>query len=59
MFNFYWPIGMLVISNVFYHITAKSLPAQVDSFFSMTITYLVGAAVSLVLFFTIGNGEPV
>ena len=50
---------MLVISNVFYHITAKSLPAQVDSFFSMTITYLVGAAVSLVLFFTIGNGEPV
>ena len=59
MFNFYWPIGMLVISNVFYHITAKSLPAQVDSFFSMTITYLVGAAVSLALFFTIGNGEPV
>ena len=59
MFSFYWPIGLLVISNVFYHITAKSLPAQVDSFFSMTITYLVGAAISLALFFTIGNGEPV
>ena len=59
MFSFYWPIGLLVLSNVFYHITAKSLPVQVDSFFSMTVTYLVGAAVSLLLFFTLGSGEPV
>ena len=59
MFSFYWPIGLLVLSNVFYHITAKSLPVQVDSFVSMTVTYLVGAAVSLLLFFTLGSGEPV
>ena len=59
MFSFYWPIGLLVLSNVFYHITAKSLPVQVDSFFSMTVTYLVGAVVSLLLFFTLGSGEPV
>lgn len=26
MFAYYWPIGLLVLSNVFYHITAKSLP---------------------------------
>ena len=59
MFSFYWPIGLLVLSNVFYHITAKSLPVQVDSFFSMTVTYLVGAAVSLLLFSTLSSGEPV
>ena len=59
MFSFYWPIGLLVLSNVFYHITAKSLPVQVDSIFSMTVTYLVGAAVSLLLFFTLGSGEAV
>lgn len=59
MFAYYWPIGLLVLSNVFYHITAKSLPAEVDSFFSMAITYLVGAAVSVILFFTVGNGGPV
>lgn len=57
MFTHYWPIGLLVLSNVFYHITAKSLPANVDSFLSMTITYLVGAAVSVVLYLTIGGGD--
>ena len=58
MFHYYWPIGLLVISNVFYHITAKSLPEQVNSFFSMAITYLVGAAVSIVLFLILGDGTP-
>lgn len=57
MFAYYWPIGLLVLSNVFYHITAKSLPADVDAFFSMAITYVVGAVVSIVLYLTIGNGE--
>lgn len=57
MFAYYWPIGLLVLSNVFYHITAKSLPANVDSFLSMTITYLVGAAVSIGLYLTVGGGD--
>ena len=55
MLNFYWPIGLLVLSNVFYHITAKSLPAEVDAFFCMAVTYLVGAVISIALFLTIGN----
>ena len=57
MLAYYWPIGLLVLSNVFYHITAKSLPADVDAFFSMAITYLVGAAVSIVHYPSYGNGE--
>ena len=57
MFAYYWPIGLLVLSNVFYHITAKSLPAGLDSFLCMAITYIVGAMVSIALYLTIGNGE--
>ena len=59
MWAYYWPIGLLVLSNVFYHITAKSLPGEVDSFFCMIITYLVGAVVSLILFLTIGKGDSI
>ena len=59
MLNFYWPIGLLVLSNVFYHITAKSLPAEVDAFFCMAVTYLVGAVISIALFLTIGNGGTI
>ena len=57
MFSYYWPIGLLVLSNVFYHITAKSIPSDVDAFFSMAVTYVVGAVVSIALYLTIGNGE--
>ena len=59
MFAYYWPIGLLVLSNVFYHITAKSLPEGLDSFLCMTITYMVGAITSLILYFTIGSGENI
>ena len=57
MFAYYWPIGLLVLSIVFYHITAKSIPSDVDAFFSMAVTYVVGAIVSIALYLTIGNGE--
>lgn len=59
MFAYYWPIGLLVLSNVFYHITAKSIPSGMDAFFSMAITYVVGAIVSIALYLTIGNGESI
>ena len=59
MFAYYWPIGLLVLSNVFYHITAKSLPSSLDTFFSMAVTYIVGAVVSLILYMTIGNGNSI
>lgn len=59
MFAYYWPIGLLVLSNVFYHITAKSIPSGMDAFFSMAITYVVGAVVSIALYLTIGNGESI
>lgn len=57
--NVYWPIALVVASNIVYHICAKSLPAKVDPFASLVITYLVGAIVSLVCFFIFNPGENI
>lgn len=48
--NYIWPIALVVLSNTFYQICAKSVPDKMDPFASLTITYLVGAVVSLVLY---------
>lgn len=54
----YWPILLAVFSDIFYQICAKSTPASLNPFASLTITYLVGAAVSTVIFFfTSGGGN--
>lgn len=50
MWNMLWPLLLIVGSNCFYHICAKSMPAEVNPFASLTITYLVGAALSALLF---------
>ena len=54
-----WPIALIVLSNVFYHVSSKSLPGEVDPFASLTVTYLIGAAVSAVLFFALGRGGSI
>ena len=56
MFAYVWPIALVVLSNVVYQICAKSVPDGMDPFASLTVTYLVGAAVSAVLFFALGSG---
>ena len=56
MFSYIWPIGLVVLSNVVYQICAKSVPDGLDPFASLVVTYLVGAAASLVLYFVIGKG---
>ncbi|MBQ7278923.1 MAG: EamA family transporter [Clostridia bacterium] len=50
MWNMLWPLLLIVGSNCFYHICAKSMPADVNPFASLTVTYLVGAALSALLF---------
>lgn len=51
MFNFIWPIALVVLSNVVYQICAKSVPDKLNPFASLTITYLIGAALSCLLYF--------
>ena len=56
MFSYIWPIVLVVVSNVVYQICAKSVPEEMNPFASLTITYLVGAAASAILFFLLGHG---
>lgn len=55
MFSYIWPLALVVICNVFYQICAKSVPDTIDPFASLTITYLVGAVISLILYFALSN----
>ena len=56
MLSFAWPIILVVFSNVVYQICAKSVPDQVSPFASLTVTYLIGAAFSAVMFLITGKG---
>ena len=50
-----WPIALVVFSNIVYQICAKSVPREMDAMASMTVTYLVGAACSALLFFALNR----
>ena len=56
MFNYIWPIALVVLSGVVYQICAKSVPESMNPFASLTVTYFVGAVVSAVLYFVLGSG---
>ena len=56
MIAYIWPIALVVLSNVVYQICAKSAPEGMNPFASLTITYLVGAAASAVLYFVLNQG---
>jgi drug/metabolite transporter (DMT)-like permease len=55
MFSYIWPIALVVLSNVIYQICAKSVPEGMNPFASLTVTYLVGAAASGILFFILDH----
>ena len=46
-------MALVIVSNVAYQVCAKSVPDGMNAFASLTVTYLVGAAVSLILFFVL------
>lgn len=50
MLSYIWPIGLVVLSNVVYQVCAKSVPDKINPFASLTVTYLVGALCSLILY---------
>jgi uncharacterized membrane protein len=56
MFAYVWPIGLVVISNLVYQICAKSVPQGINPLASLTITYLVGAVASAILYFILNRG---
>jgi len=55
MFNYAWPIALVIISNVVYQICTKSVPKDINPLASLTVTYLVGAVFSGVLYFALNK----
>lgn len=53
--NLYWPIALIVLSNVFYYVCSKSTPADINPFASLTVTYIVGALASAILYFALNR----
>ena len=55
MITYIWPIALIVLSNTIYQICAKSVPEGMNPFASLTVTYLVGALASAVLYYVSGS----
>ena len=53
MFAFIWPMALLIVSNTVYQVCAKSVPEGMNAFAFLTVTYLVGAVGSLILYFVL------
>lgn len=57
MWNYIWPILMVIAANSLYHVCAKSTPATVEPLAALTVTYLTATVCSLVLFFLVGGNK--
>ncbi|MDD5823312.1 MAG: EamA family transporter [Firmicutes bacterium] len=56
MFVYIWPMALIVLSNVCYHICTKGVPGNINPFASLTITYLIGTIACAIMFFLLGDG---
>ena len=55
MFSYVWPMALIIFAEVVYQICTKAVP-DVDPFASLTVTYLVAALASGILFFALHRG---
>ncbi len=53
--SMWWPIGLLVLSNVAYHISSKSLPEGFHPLAATSLTYLVGAVFAFFIYLLINR----
>ena len=51
MWNYIWPLLLVVGANTCYHICSKSTPDNVQPFAALTVTYLTATVLCLILFF--------
>lgn len=51
MWHFIWPLLLIIFSNTFYNVSAKSIPDNLDAFGTLIITYIAGGIAAFVLFF--------
>ena len=56
MLSYIWPIALVVFCNVIYHISAKSAPRELNPLASLTVTYLIAALTSGLLYLILNRG---
>lgn len=49
--NIYWPILLIVFSNIFYHICTKSTPNELNPLASLLPTYGIGGIFALIIYY--------
>ncbi len=50
MLQMFWPMGLVIASNVVYNLCTKLTPQKASPFLSLSVTYLVGTLISFVLY---------
>lgn len=55
MFSYLWPLILVIVSNTAYHICSKSIPDSTNPLACLTITYLIGALFSGILYFVLNR----
>lgn len=51
MWNLIWPILLVVLSNVIYHIGSKMVPGNANALASLSVTYLVAFFTTILIYF--------
>lgn len=59
MWKLLWPILVVVAANTAYNISTKSMPASINSFASLTVSYFVAMVCAAVLYFTTGEQKNI
>ena len=49
--TYYFPVILIIASNVLYHVCAKGVPSQINPMVSLMVTYLVAGSLTLFMFF--------
>lgn len=56
MFNYIWPLAIIIFSNILYQVCTKGIPSQMNTYASMSVTYAVATIFSLIAFFITTKG---
>lgn len=59
MFSYIWPLALVIVSNLVYQICAKSIPSGLNPFASLTISYLLAAFISFLLYFLLNKDSNI
>jgi len=59
MFSYIWPLALVIVSNLVYQICAKSIPSGLNTFASLTISYLLAAFISFLLYFLLNKDSNI